>query len=258
MTTPVLVKLGGGFALAGLAAVLVPRLGGSDGDAPGLPTLLLTAVCVGALTTGALYLALTRDLGLGRLVAGYVVAYNALIVFVKFVLSPEAIYEHNAEGFEAFFDPSEPFEAALIAASIFAAYAFALWIIYRICARQLGSTARSVDWRRLLVTAVLVAALVFATGGIALIVAYGGLEYLGFVLSSTVSGVVALALAGAVSLAALGLREAATRAAVLGDAALLVSVFWVGLAFLALYHVLWVVYVLVLTTIWPLRVITPK
>jgi hypothetical protein len=37
-----------------------------------------------------------------------------------------------------------------------------------------------------------------------------------------------------------------------------VSVFWVGLAFLALYHALWVIYVLALTTIWPLKVITPK
>ena len=43
-----------------------------------------------------------------------------------------------------------------------------------------------------------------------------------------------------------------------GDAALLVSVFWLGLGFLALYHALWVVYVLVLTSIWPLKVITPK
>ena len=36
------------------------------------------------------------------------------------------------------------------------------------------------------------------------------------------------------------------------------SFFWVGLYFLALYHVLWVVYVLVLTSIWPLKVVTPK
>lgn len=34
--------------------------------------------------------------------------------------------------------------------------------------------------------------------------------------------------------------------------------FWVGVSLLAVYHVLWVVYILVLTTIWPLRVVVPK
>lgn len=86
---------------------------------------------------------------------------------------------------------------------------------------------------------------------------------MGFVLTSAVSLLVALALAGAVSLAGIASRESAVRVSLLGDANLLLNVFWVGLALLALYHALWVVYVLlltvlVLTTIWPLKVITPK
>jgi hypothetical protein len=259
MTVPAVAKIGGGFALAAVAAVFVPRLEGSGGETPALVTLLLTAVCVGALTTGALYLALTRDLGLPHLVALYAVAYNALIVFVKFVLGPTALYEHSSNGdLEALFDPSDPLQATAIAGGIFVAYAVALWVIYRVCRRQLERGRASLDWRRLLVVAVLVGALLLATGGVGLVLAVGGVEYIGFVLSSSVSLLVALALVGAISLAALGFRETAARATAVGDAALLVSVFWIGLAFLALYHVLWVVYVLVLTTIWPLRVITPK
>jgi hypothetical protein len=42
------------------------------------------------------------------------------------------------------------------------------------------------------------------------------------------------------------------------DVGAIVSLFWLGLGFLALYHVLWVVYVLVLGSIWPLRTVTPK
>jgi hypothetical protein len=109
-----------------------------------------------------------------------------------------------------------------------------------------------------LVIAILSAAALFATGGIPLLLLFGGLEYVDFVFSSAVSGLVALALAGAVALAAVAFRSTAERARLVGDVALLVSVFWVGLAFLALYHALWVVYVLVLTAIWPLKVITPK
>jgi hypothetical protein len=52
MTASVLVKVGGGFALAALAAVFVPRLEGTDGST--LTALLTSAVCVGALTTGVL------------------------------------------------------------------------------------------------------------------------------------------------------------------------------------------------------------
>ncbi|MBW8741370.1 MAG: hypothetical protein JF623_01785 [Acidobacteria bacterium] len=101
----------------------------------------------------------------------------------------------------------------------------------------------------------------FGSGGAILILllpVFGGLDYLDFVFSSSVSLLVALALAAATALAALTLDATARRAHVLGDATLYMSVFWVGLYFLALYHVLWVVYVLVLTSIWPLKVVTPK
>jgi hypothetical protein len=53
-----------------------------------------------------------------------------------------------------------------------------------------------------------------------------------------VSLLVALALAGATALAAVAFDGTAKRAHVLGDASVYVSFFWVGLYFLALYHVL--------------------
>jgi hypothetical protein len=37
-----------------------------------------------------------------------------------------------------------------------------------------------------------------------------------------------------------------------------VAFFWVGLAFLAIYHVVWVIYIVALTALWPLRVVVPK
>jgi len=257
MTASLVAKISGGFALAGLAAVFVPRLGEADAAVPELATLLATGVAVGVLTTGALYLGLTRDLGLPQAVALYAVGYNALVVLVKFVLSPRGLYEVSEEGkYEAFIDPSTGGGATFVAASIFVLYALALYVIYRVCRRRLGRTPTS--WKRVLIVAALSAALLVATGGLPLVLFFGGLEYMGFVLTSAVSLLVALALAGALSLAGLAFRETAVRASLLGDATLLLNVFWVGLAFLALYHALWVVYVLVLTTIWPLKVITPK
>ncbi len=257
MTAPLVAKIGGGFALAGLAAVFVPQLGDADAAVPSLAILLVTGVAVGLLTTGALYFGLTHDLGLPQTVALYAVGYNALVVLVKLVLSPRGLYEVSEEGdYEAFVDPSTAGGALLVGASVFVLYALALYVIYRVCRRRLGVMPTS--WKRVLIVAALAAALLVATGGLPLILAFGGLEYVGYVLESGVSLLVALALAGAVSLAGVAFRESAVRASLLGDATLLLNVFWVGLAFLALYHALWVVYVLVLTTIWPLKVITPK
>jgi hypothetical protein len=257
VTDVVWARVTAGFGLALAAAVLVPRTG-DEGDVPGLGLLLVTGVLVGLATTGALYLVLRRDLGLPASIALFAVGYNALVVLVKFVFSPEALYEHSEAGsFEAWFDPSETGEAIIISSCVFALYALALMVIYRVCRRRLVERRRS-SWKRVVVIAILTAAALFATGGIPLLLLFGGLEYVDFVFSSAVSGLVALALAGAVALAAVAFRSAAERAQLVGDVALLVSVFWIGLAFLALYHALWVVYVLVLTAIWPLKVITPK
>jgi hypothetical protein len=108
---------------------------------------------------------------------------------------------------------------------------------------------------------VVLALLLSGAGGalvLVLIPVVAGINYLDFVFSSGLSVLVALALAGATGLAALAFDASSERARVVGDASLYMSFFWVGLYFLALYHVLWVVYVLVLTSIWPLKVVTPK
>lgn len=257
MSAAVWAKVTVGFGLALAAAVLVPRTGG-DGEVPGLGLVLTTGVLVGVATTGALYLVLRRDLGLPSTIALFAVGYNALVVVVKFVLSPEALYEHSEAGtLESFVDPSDSVEATIISTCVFALYALALLVIYRVCRRRLVERRRP-SWKRVLVIALLTGAVLFATGGLPLLLLFGGLEYVDFVFSSAVSGLVAVALTGAVALAAVAFRSTAERAELVGDVALLVSVFWVALAFLALYHALWVVYVLVLTAIWPLKVITPK
>jgi hypothetical protein len=262
MTAQVWGKLAVAFALAAIAVVVVPKLGTGDGQ-PGVATLLAAGAVVAVLTTGALYVVLRSDLGLPASIALLAVGYNVLVVLVKFVFAPHGLYEVSEAGeYEAFFDPSDTGAAIFIGSVVFVLYAVALWIIYRVCRRRLeraaGREKEPMAWTRVVVISIVVAAIVFASGGIPLIAAFGGLEYIGFVFSSGVSLLVALALAGAISLASVTLRSSADRAILVGDAALLVSVFWLGLGFLALYHALWVVYVLVLTSIWPLKVITPK
>lgn len=258
---PLWPKLLAAFALASLAVVVVPRSGDGHSSVPGLATLLATGAVVALLTTGALYVGLRRNLGLPLSIALYAVGYNVIVVFVKFVLAPTALYEVSDEGrLETLIDPSDAVGAAIIAVCAGALYVLALTVIYRLARRRLRQhDARNRSGsKRVLLIALVTGVLLFASGGLPLLLAVGGLDYVSFVFSSSLSLLVGLALAGAVALAAATLSSTAERAQLVGDVALLASVFWVGLAFLALYHALWVIYILVLTSIWPLRVITPK
>ena len=265
------VKVTLAFGLAGAACVVVPRAAEGGGATPPIGTLLLAGTVVAAVTTAALYFTLRRDLGFPAAVAVYAVGYNALVVLVKFVLAPHGLYEVNqTEDLTSLFPIADAFGAAMAAAFVFALYGAVYVGLYFLVRRRLQPPAPRARRRRelsarSLVLIVLAGALLFAGSGVVLVVLIvpllfveSGIEYVGFVLSSGVSLVVALALAAATWLAVLAFRSTGERARALGDAAVLVSLFWVGLAFLALYHVLWVVYVLVLTSLWPLRVVVPK
>jgi hypothetical protein len=251
------------FALAAIVSRLLPR--GGHGAQPPVGTLLLAAVLVTALTTGALYLGLRTDLRLPARVALYAVGWNALVVLVKFVLAPHGMYEVNQKVEFQDIAPSDTFGAILTAVVVFALYGIAFAVIYRVLRRQLQRPPRGPRSRRRrsILVSLIVGVLVLATLGWAIVIiplfaVAAASQYLNFVFSSSVSLLVALALAGATALATLALRDVRDRSQVLGDATVLATFFWVGLAFLALYHVLWVVYVLALTATWPLRVVVPK
>jgi hypothetical protein len=147
-------------------------------------------------------------------------------------------------------------------------YVAVYWTIYRIFRRRLGSQAKRLR-ERLIASGEIIAAAVGASillamaGGaivllVPLIVVGSGFDYLRFVFTSATSLFIAVVLALATALVAMAFKETAERAALVGEAALFVTFSWVGLCFLALYHVLWVVYILVLTSIWPLKVVVPK
>ena len=249
------------FGLALAVAQFLPR--GGSGAQPPVGTLLTAAVLITAITTAALYFGIRMDLRLPARVALYAVAWNALVVLVKFGLAPHGMYEVNQEvAFDTFAAPDEAGGAVATAALVFLLYVAAYVVLYRLIRGRLVAALPRPGTRGLML-ALVVGVLALATSGGALLllplVAFGGgVQYLDFVFSSGVSLLVATALAGASALAALALRDVRDRANLIGDAAVLVTFFWLGLAFLALYHVLWVVYVLALAATWPLRVVVPK
>jgi hypothetical protein len=182
---------------------------------------------------------------------------------VKFVLGPFGLYEVNrTRPFESLIPIDRPMGALFAALAVFGLYAGVLFDIYRVMLRLVRGPSPS-RARRIVLGGV-IASIVLAggLGSIVLVVlatvASSSALYLEFVFSSGASLLVALSLAGATGLCAMTFASTAERARIVGDASVIVTIFWIALAFLALYHVLWVVYILVLTSIWPLKVVIPK
>jgi hypothetical protein len=250
-----------GFGLAFLVARTLPSQAG-DGDTPPVGFLLLTAALVTLFTTVALWLGIRRNLRLGMKVAVYAVAFNALIVVVKFGLAPYGLYEVNQRvDLTEFFPVSDAIGAFWTATLVFFLYLGGYYAVYRLARARIAGLGEGRGPRGL-VLGLVGGAYALAGAGIVLLIVFGlgrlGGEYVQFALASSVSVLIAVALAVAGSLAALAFRDASQQAEIVGDAALLVSFFWLGLAFLALYHVLWVVYILAVTAVWPLKVVVPK
>ncbi len=266
LTGSLLLKLLAAAALSFAVVTLVPRTVATGGGVPPVRMLLITAVLVGAVSAIALFWGIRSDLGLPAKVAVYAVAFNILVVIVKFALGPRGYYEVNQVR-DLDLPIDNGFAAVLAAALVFALYFGAYVVLYRIFRKRIEHLADpdpipSFPGGRGLVLAVVVGVLLLVGSGGALLITllpfFGGLDYLGFVFSSSVAVLIGLALTGATALAALAFDATSQRARVVGDATLFMSFFWLCLYFLALYHVLWVVYVLVLTSIWPLKAVSAK
>jgi hypothetical protein len=267
--TPALVlKLAVAAGLSLAVVMVVPRTVSSSGDVPPVGMLLTTATIVGAISAALLYWGLRSDLGLPLTTALYTVAFNVLVIVVKLGLAPHGFYEVNrTRDLDGLFSIDNGLMAILAAAAIFVLYLAVYLVLYRYFRVKIEHLApedpipRFVSGRAFVIGVVVLTILLIGSGGALLLVLVpiaAGLDYLDFVFSSSLSLMIAVLLACATALAAAAFNSAADRARLVGDASVFMSFFWVGLYFLALYHALWVVYVLVLTSIWPLKVVTPK
>jgi hypothetical protein len=256
------------FGLSALVATWLPTASGV-GRTPPTVELVVSASLIAALTLGALFIVLYFDLGLPATAVLCAVAFNALIVVVKFVWGPAGLYEVNIEvGRDLSSDLGDPLEAAFGTCVVFALYLAVYVVIYKIVKRRLERQTGVVKERSAsggwLLAVFVIVIFFMATGGGLVVLALpllfggGGIEYIQFAFSSAYSLLIALALVSATSLAAVAFHDVSERARVIGDVGMLVAFFWLGLAFLVIYHVVWVIYIVALTALWPLRVVVPK
>jgi hypothetical protein len=259
------------FGLAGSAVmVTVPGLFAEPGG-PGFTVFFLTGVAAIVLTAGLFGYIYRLGLGFGRTVLVLAAGYNALIAAVKLGLAPAALYQANREqAFDAAFgDPNDLWYYLGVGSGVLLLYLLAFGVMYGVFRRRFRRRSLPSEpppeqggrWsnRTIVIGAVVLVAI---TGSILWImpVVYVGFptfSYL-FYIFSTFGAAITLALVLAAFLAYKSFDEVEKRAVRLGDATLLASFFWLGLALILLYHVMWVVFLLTLVSIWPFRTYTPK
>jgi len=140
-----------------------------------------------------------------------------------------------------------------IAASVLVLYVGAVWFLaaaFRPAAPPDGPSYKPV-----------VACLLIAVaGGIgtAIFVTTAAGDYLVFILSGLEATGIAVALFAATLLVAVAFRDTAQRSRALGAASMYVTVAWVAICFLLVFQVLWIVFLLAVVAVWPLRTVTPK
>ena len=197
---------------------------------------------------------------------GAMLGYSALLVLVKFALGPLALYvqsENNGLFVLASDNPSNwlyviAFPAlAAITALLYGLTFFLLFLYYRSrLRRRLGINVRvEQGFTGLLITMFTIGAVAAVTG----IGLYGLLEYLvSFLAVPVLAALLALALVGALVLCAVAFREANEQAVLMRNVTVLSTFAWIGLAFIAAYHILWLVFILTLVALFPLKAMNVK
>jgi hypothetical protein len=259
------------FGLAG-SAVMVAVPGLFAGPVrPEFTVFLIAGMAAIVLTAGLFGYIYRLGMGFGRTVLVLAAGYNALIAAVKLGLAPAALYQANREqAFDAAFgDPNDLWFYLGVGSGVLLLYLLVFGVMYGVFKRRFRRRSLPSEpppeqngrWSSgaLVVGAVAIVALAASFLWIMPVVYVGfpTFSYL-FYIFSTFGAAITLALVLAAILAYRSFDEVEKRAVRLGDATLLASFFWLGLALILLYHVMWVVFLLTLVSIWPFQTYTPK
>jgi len=262
------------FGLAGVAIAALIPLRYTAGTMPDFTVFLGVGLAIIVLTAGLFGYIDRLGVGFGGTALVLATGYNALIAAVKLGLAPAALYEANREqSFDTYAgDPNSPWFYLAVGTVVLFLYLGVFRVMYGLFKRRFqhraGLTsgapapqARGLSRRRRIVVAVTVAVVGILAAVFWIVpvffVALPTLSYLTYVFT-TLGAAIALALGLAAVLAYKTFDEVEKQAARLGDATLLASFFWLGLALILLYHVMWAVFLLTLASIWPFRTYTPK
>jgi len=181
----------------------------------------------------------------------------ACIAVAKFALAPFGFFR-TVSGREIQTLGDQGSLIWITAFGVLVLYVIAIRLIARVARNRLQDAPRA----RPVVTVGLVlslAAMGLALPFIAAVAAgLGPLFYLDIVFTSVTGVGTAIVLLAAVTLVSRAFVTAEDRAQILARASILTTITWLAIAFVILFQALWVVFMLTIVSVWPLRTVTPK
>lgn len=268
-TLTLVVAFGGLVAVGAVCSIGAPLLDRELNPAspsPGPISFLGVGLPVLTLTVYLFYSGLRGLMPKTAVFVAAALGYNALLIAVKLGLGPFAIYLQDAvnrqhslpagqfgedPGYRILGLPLAYPGAAAVTALI---YACAFLLIYAYfksgLERRLGL---QIKFEQRFIALMVVMFAIAAVGGVTLIGLFGFFEYAFNVLFSGVGILIAAALVAAIALCSVAFREAAAQAELARNVGVLSTFAWVGLAFIAAYHILWLFFLLTLISLWPLK-----
>jgi len=238
-------------SIVGLVAlVVIVRVQDPSGATP--PSSMFAAA--GALISVVAFVTVTlaaRSTGVTLRAALTLAGGLAVIAVVKFALGPIAMFDARAE-------IQDPF--ALGSGGSIVAIAAVVLLLYAGAVIALGAWMRPRGWASWPRPGTAVGLLLTGVGSLVAgaFITSAPLGYVGDALTGVGATAVVVSLFVAATLVAAAFRDTARQARSLGVASVYVSVVWVAVAFLLVFHVLWVVFLLAVVAVWPLRTVTPK
>jgi hypothetical protein len=234
--------------------VLVSLAKDRASDVPPVWLFAASGIVVAGIGGYAVWLAALQS----RLVSRSAIALGAgfaCIAVAKFALAPFGFFDQTRSRTIALI-VSQQMLIVVAGLGVLVLYVIAIRVIRRVARSRLTGAPKGR-------TAALVGTLLglVAIGvalPIVLIVAAGPYFYLRLVFTSVVGLGVAVALIAATGFVNSAFLTAEDRAQVLARASMLATAAWIAFAFVVLFQVLWIVFMLTLVAIWPLRTVTPK
>lgn len=240
-----------GLGLVAIAVVL--NIQDNSGRVPPTSTFAAVAIAISVVAIATVALA-AHAAGTTWRAAIALGGGFAAIALAKFGMGPTALFQGNqVDVIQNASGGTSGDLVVLIAIVVGALYVAAIWlvaVVFRPAAPPDGPSAKlAIGLFALAVAATLFTGFFLSSAAI---------QYIGWAATGLEAGGIALALFLATGLIAAAFHGTAARSMALGKASMYMTVLWVAIAFLLVFQVLWIVFLLAIVSIWPFKSVTPK
>jgi hypothetical protein len=248
ISVPSLLWVGAAGALGLIAIAVVLRIQDHSGRVPPTSTFVAAAIAISVVAIVTVSLA-AHAAGTTWRAAIALGGGFAAIAIAKFGMGPTALYQSNrGEAIQNVGGLTSGDMVVLIAIVVGALYLAAIWllaVVFRPAEPPDGPSAKAV----FAITGFAIAATIVTS----FFMSSAASQYIDFATTG-----IALTLFVAAGLVAVAFHGTAARSRALGKASMYITVLWVAVAFLLVFQVLWIVFLLAIVAIWPFKSVTPK